>query len=170
MRELSYFRPSYFVHRGDTVDECPDAHRVVRNALAIGGVLASVPSRLVIDAMAAVERAEASGEDARLIPARDAATLASTLTSVGAALDAGVDQDLRPKGAVGEQIVDEARRPQSFEDGSPDYDRVFELLEDGRIGLIYPRISLPELFDRLPDVVAFLRQAGDGGLDLIVEE
>lgn len=152
MRELSYFRPSYFVRRGHTVDECPVAHRIVRNALAIGDVLASIPSRAVIDAMSAVERAEPSGEDARVIPARDAATLASALTSVGAALGAGVSEDLRPKGAVGQQIEEEARRPRSFEDGTPDYDRVFELREDGRVGLIYPRISLPELFDRLPDV------------------
>jgi hypothetical protein len=38
MRELSNFRPDYVVQSGDHEERCRDAHRVIRNAMAIARV------------------------------------------------------------------------------------------------------------------------------------
>jgi hypothetical protein len=36
--------------------------------------------------------------------------------------------------------------------------------------LRYPRISLAELHERLPEVTAFLRSAGEHGKDVVVDD
>lgn len=74
VHELSYFRPDYVVTVGDNEERCEDAHRVVRNAIAIAGVLHDLPGQQAIDAMTAIEHAEHPRENVAPSPLRKAAS------------------------------------------------------------------------------------------------
>lgn len=168
MRELTNFRPDYLVREQDR--RCPDAHRIVRNAVAIAGVLHSLPHAVVMDAMDAVERAENFTDGEHLISPQDASALATALDSVSNTLASAIDMEWRPHGEASKDIVEEAHQPSTMSDGTTDFDRVFELTSDGRLALRYPRISLPELVERLPEVATFLRQASVDGRDIVLDD
>jgi hypothetical protein len=169
MHELSYFRPDYVVSVDDNEERCEDAHRVVRNAIAIAGVLHHLPGQQVIDAMTAVEHAEHPRESVYSMSPADATRIATVLDAVARALEVAVDGELRPRGGAAEDILAEAHLPSTV-DGKPDLDRVFEVTADGRIGLLYPRISLSELRERLPEVASFLRRAGENAHTVVLDD
>lgn len=170
MRDLQHFRPDYVVHRGDSEDRCPGAHRVVRNAVAVAGVLHDLPSSPVIHAMSSVERAETPHDGIYTLTAQDASAVATLLEQVHSLLQSSLDRDWRPQGPGAKDIIEDAALPSTLPDGSHDGDRVFEISADGRVALQYPRIALPEFYERLPEVAAFLRRAGDRGEDVLVDD
>ena len=165
MHELRFLRPDYVIGE----ERCEAAHRVVRNAVAIAGVIHSLPVDVVIAAMDAVERAENLTDGEHLLSPRDAAALATALDSVSLALAAAIDMEWRPRGDASKDIVAEAHQPLTTSDGRTDVDRVFEIAPDGRLALCYPRISLPELVERLPEVAAFLRRASESGGNVVLD-
>lgn len=160
MKELSYFRPSYVIRdaTGASGDEFADAHRVVRTAIAVGEIL-DVPFEIVDSAASVVERVENAGTDDRVLAVDEVSRLAALITSVEQALGEAVDDQQRLQGAGGERIHREATQPVQLGSGEPDFDRVFELVADGRVGLLHPRMSLYELREALPALGRFLRDA-----------
>lgn len=170
MRELSYVRPDYVIPRGDQEDRCPDAHRVVRNAVAVAEVLRSLIAGGLSDALTAIEHAETPVDGARVLTSHDASRLATVLEQVYSLLKTSLDQEWRPQGSAAKHILDEAALPSTHPDGTHDRDRVFEIAADGSVALQYPRISLYELYERLPEVASFLRHAGESGENVIVDE
>ena len=170
MRDLQHFSPDYVVHRGDSEDRCPEAHRVVRNAVAVAGVLHDLPSSPVIRAMSAVEHAETPHDGIYILTAQDAYTLATVLEQVHSLLQSSLDREWRPQGPAAKDIIADATLPSTLPDGSRDPDRVFEISAEGRVALQYPRMSLPEFCERLPEVAAFLRRAGERGEDVLVDD
>ena len=170
MRDLKHFRPDYVVQRGADEDRCPEAHRIVRNSVAIARVFRRLMTVDLVDALTAVENAETPDDGVYMVPSRDAAVLATVLEQVNDLLRASLDRDGRPQGPAATDMLDEAVLPVKLSDGSPDPDRVFEITADGSIALRYPRISLYELRQRLPEVAAFLRRAGERGEDVLVDD
>ena len=171
MHELSYFRPDYVVKSDDREERCPDAHRVIRNAMAIASVFRDLLAGDMFDALTAVEHAETPGEDGvAVLTSHDASSLATVLDEVRRLLKASLDREWRPQGPAAKNILDEAALPFAHPDGKLDIERVFEITKDGSVALRYPRISLPELYERLPEVAAFLRRAGERGQDVVVDD
>lgn len=170
MRDLKYFRPDYVVRHGNHEDRSLEAHRVVRNAVAIAGVLHSLPSSPTIRAMSAIERAETRDEEGYTLTPDDATILATVLEQVHAALRESLDRDWRPQGPRAKEILDEAALPIALPDGSQDLDRVFEVTADGSVALRYPRIPLCDLYQRLPEVTAFLRHAAAHGDVVLLDD
>jgi hypothetical protein len=171
MRELSSIRLDYVVQRGDHDERCRDAHRVIRNAMAIAQVFRNLLAGDLSDALTAIERAETPDEDGpAVLTPHDAAALAAVLEEVHRLLKASLDREWRPQGPAANHILDEAALPFADPDGKQDIDRVFEITKDGSVGLRYPRISLAELHERLPEVAAFLRSAGEHGKDVVVDD
>jgi hypothetical protein len=168
MRELTYFRPSYEV-RGGAPSELPDGHRIARTAAAVAQVL-DVPDAVLGPAEAAITRVENETDDERRLGPAEVAALAALMSAVGRALSEGIDDDQRPRGPMGERIVREAGWPQTLDSGEPDYDRVFELRPDGRVGLCYPRMSLYELCEVLPVAVQFLGDAAARHAEVVLVE
>lgn len=164
MYELVNYRPGYAVvapprpHGG----WLGDAHRVVRNAIAIG-TLVDVPSPVFGAASDAVVAAENQG---RYAPA-EAAAVARLCRAVDGALAAAIDREGRlVEGAGAAAIRDEAAAPQRDDAGRPDLDRVFAIDGDGRVGLIDRRMPFHELRAMLPAVAALLERAAADGLEV----
>lgn len=171
MHELSNFRPDYVVQNGDHEERCRDAHRVIRNAMAIARVFRDLLAGDLSDALTAIEHAETPDEDgSAVLTPHDASALAVVLEEVHRLLMASLDREWRPQGPAAKHILDEAVLPFADRDGKQDIDRVFEIAKDGSVGLRYPRISLAELYERLPEVAAFLRSAGEHGEDVVVDD
>jgi hypothetical protein len=163
MKELIYIRPSYETRDGHP-SELADAHRAMRMAIAVAEVL-ELPFALVSGARDALERVENSRDDEPWLTASEVATLADLVEHVLHSLDAALDQDNRPRGALGERIQRDAGKP-----SDPDFDRVFELDDDGRAMTAYPRMSIHELQDTLPALAQFLRDAAARGAAVAVVE
>lgn len=160
MHDLKFFRPDYVVQRGDTEERCPEAHRVVRNAVAVAEVLRTFISSNLLDALTAIERAETPVDGDRTLTPHDAMNLAAVLEEANYLLDTSLDREWHPRGPAAKYILDEAARPFTFPDGRHDLDRVFEITREGRVTLQSQRIPLADLLERLPQVAAFLRRAG----------
>jgi hypothetical protein len=163
MKELIYVRPSYETRDGDP-GELADAHRGVRMAVAVAEVL-ELPFALVSRARDAIERVENSRDDEPRFTASEVAALAELVERVVHSLDAALDQDNRPRGADGERIRRDAGKPSEL-----DFDRVFELDDDGRVMTAYPRMSIHELQDTLPALAQFLRDAATRGAAVAIIE
>jgi hypothetical protein len=170
MRELIHVRPDYVVQHGDDEDRCPDAHRVVRNSIAVAEVLRREIVGGLFDALTAIEHAETPVDGARVLTSHDASALATVLEQVYSLLKSALDEEWRPQGVVANLILEEAALPATHSDGTLDMDRVFDMTADGGIALRYPRISLYELNERLPEVAAFLRRAAENGNTVLVDD
>lgn len=167
MIELVQFRPSYAT-RGDR--RFADAHGLVRNAIAIARVL-DLPFAIVEGAAQAIERVENGTDgDERRYRADEVRVIAELVASVTAALDEALDAVQRPIGARGQAIVREAQLPQALASGEHDRLRVFELDAEGRVATLYPRMSLFEIRERLPQLAAFLREAASSGASVALVE
>lgn len=170
MRDLKYFRPDYVIAYSDAEVRCPEAHRVVRNAIAVAQVLRPVLAVGLSDALTAIENLENDVEGPRVLTPGDASALATVLEEVSGLLETSFDQEGRPHGLAAKYILEEADLPSTYANGAPDPDRVFEMMPDGRASLQSSRMSLYDLRERLPDVAAFLRQAGEQGNDVMVDD
>jgi len=171
MHELSNFRPDYVVQNGDHEERCRDAHRVIRNAMAIAQVFRNLLAGDLSDALTAIEHAETPDEDGpAVLTPHDATALAVVLEEVHRLLKASLDREWRPQGPAAKNILDEAALPFADSDGKQDIARVFEITKDGTVALRYPRISLYELRQRSPEVAAFLRSAGERGKDVVIDD
>jgi hypothetical protein len=157
MRDLSHFRPDYTIAgaSGPDAPRCDDAHRVVRNAVAVARIL---PVSIANYAAAedAVVRVENQHEDDRVYTVRETAALAEMLGQVIAALAAAIDDEGRPVGPGGARIIAEAGEP-------PDVDRVFALDGDGRVLFVPGRPSLSGIRERLAEVRDLLAGAAARG-------
>jgi len=162
MKELMYVRPSYETRGDGGVRQFADAHRGIRMAVAIAEVL-ELPFTLVSRARDAIERLENSGdEDHRFTPS-EVAALAEIVELVARSLDSALDEDNRPRGELGTLIRQEAEKPTEG-----DFDRVFELGEDGRVATIYPRMPIDAVQETLPVLADFMNHAAASGLPVDV--
>lgn len=164
MKELIYVRPLYETRGDGDPGQLADAHRGVRMAIAVAEVL-ELPFALVSRARDAIERVENSGNDDPRFTPSEVAALAELVERVANSLDSALDQDNRPRGEGGELIRREAGKPTEG-----DYDRVFELSEDGRVTTVYPRMSVDTLQEMLPMLAQFMRQAAKRGVEVAVVE
>lgn len=125
----------------------------------------------MFDALTAIEHAETpSAEGVRLLTSHDTLILTAILGQVDDLLKASLDQEWLPHGPAAEAILDEAALPSALSDGSHDRDRVFEITAEGRVALQHSRISLPELYERLPEVASFLRRAAEREENVLVDD
>lgn len=167
MIELLQVRPSY-VFAGDRM--FADAHRLVRNAIAIARIL-DLRFDVVEVAAKAVERVENCTDDDERRYAADAVRVITELVaSTTSALDEALDHAQRPRGARGQAIVREAELPQTLASGERDHTRVFELDAEGRVMTVYPRMSLFAIREQLPQLAAFLRDASSLGAQIALIE
>lgn len=170
MMELTLIRPAYETRGTDDPVRFPDAHRLLRMAIAVGEIL-PLPIPPMLDVSDILDRVGGALDDDEVehrFSTRDVALLADVLAQVDAELDAALDMEWHPRGKGGELIAEEATRPKTFEDGTPDSDRIFEMHPDGRISTVYPRMSLVELEERLPELIEFMRDAGRRGLEIAI--
>lgn len=165
MYELHNYRPGYAIvapprpHGGWVTD----AHRAVRNTVAIAGILNSIPSE---DFFAASDAVVAAENNQRYAPA-EAAAVAKLCRSVATALQVSIDRNGQPVvGGDGDRIREEAELSQVDERGVVILDRVFALDAEGRVGLANSRMGLSDLRDMLPEVAALLERAAAGGHDV----
>ena len=154
MHQFHSFRPGYSIVGGSAW--VPDAHRVIRNVVAIGEVL-ELPATWA--AREAVEQAE----NALRYTAVEAGMVARLCAEVAATLDAAIDLDGRLVGPDAARIAMEAGLPTVDSRGQRCLDRVFAFSADGRIGLVSDRMSLFDLGELIPEVTALLQQAEDMG-------
>lgn len=167
MTELLHVRPSY-VFDGDRM--FADAHRLVRNAIAIARIL-DLPFGVVEAAAKAVERVENStDDDERRYDANEVRVITELVASLAIALDEALDPEQRPVGMRGQAIVREALLPQALASGEIDRMRVFELDAEGRVSTVYPRMSLFDIREQLPQLAAFLREAAQIDAQIAVVE
>jgi hypothetical protein len=166
MRELLHVRPSYQTRGDGDPSELRDAHRLVRNAVAIGAVI-GVPYLIVEAARDAVLRVEAISEGEQVFRVEEVKALLELLRETRARLDASLDESYRPRGEGGELILEEARRPDAFASGETDFDRVFRLNEDGRISSASSRMSLDSFLELAPEAIDFLTRAVQRQLELV---
>ena len=169
MRELVYVRPSYEACGDPESASYPDAHRLTRMAISIGQILGA-PSSLVDASEDAVTRVGNSSDDEARYTTDEVRTLAELVSTVATELRDAVDVDYHPRGEGGARIRHEATAPTTFDDGTPDYDRVFEIDADGRVGTVYPRLSMFELLEQLPTLAEFLRRAAGQRLEIALTE
>jgi hypothetical protein len=167
MRELFHVRPSYQTGGGDgDPSELPDAHRLVRNAVAIGAVI-GVPYQVVESARDAVVRIENISEGEQVFRLDEVRALLELLRETHARLDASLDEKYRPGGEGGDLILEEAGRPEAFLSGETDFDRVFHLNDDGSISSASSRMSLDAFLELVPEAIEFLRRAVELQLELV---
>jgi hypothetical protein len=156
--------------RGDTgLPELPDAHRLVRNAIAMASVI-GVPYESVERARDAVLRIENVVDGEQVFGAHEVRALRELLRDVQERLDASLDTNSRPRGNGGELILEEARKPEQLDSGETDFDRVFQLNSDGTVSLMYPRMSLDAFLELLPEAIRFFDQADERAFDVILAE
>jgi len=132
-----------------------DAHRALRNAAAIAGVL-GVPSGDAEDAIGRVEDAIDAGETAApwrapAMTTGDAAILQVFAVQVVAACDQALDREGRPTGPLGRRVANEI----ACSAGSPG-DGVFAQAGDGVVDLHEPRMALGDVLAALGDAIALI--------------
>jgi len=166
-----YFRPDYVLTSAtDEGDELRalEAHPVVRNAVAVAEVVDT--SQVTIDALTAIEHVENDTNDPRSISSQDSRRLATALELVRRFLDSAIDRNQMPVMPAAQAILDEAKQPTHLEGGRPDPERVFGITPEGCVTLLYPRISLVDLREQLPEVEALLRRASESGREVLLDE
>jgi len=171
MKELLYVRPDYVTRGDDAPTTLPDAHRAMRMALSVGEIL-DVPYGVMLAASNALERAANDVDaDERRFTVDEVAMLAEALVEIRRQLDAAIDRDNFPRGTGGDLIKREAAQPLELDSGETDFDRVFQFEDDGRVGAIYPRMSIADLMETLPNLVGFFRNAASRNLEVaLIEE
>lgn len=170
MKDLYWVRPDYETRGDENPTTFPDAHRFVRMALSVGGIL-DVPFEVIVPATEALERAaNDTYAEERRYTVDEVVVMAEALAEIRRQIDAAIDHDNFPRGPGGERIKREAAKPSEFEPGDKDLDRVFQLEADGRVSTIHPRMSIGNLMEALPGLIEFFQNAASRKLEVALIE
>lgn len=185
MRDLAYYYNAYALHPdpgaaslGNVWPTVYQAHRAMRNAVAIGYVLRQ-PVAALSDAEAAILRIEEARDerDERLfgiwderrdqdpgprIASDDLARLLALTRGVSAALADALDERHRARGVLG------ARAAADVADGGED--AVFEYEPDGSLGLRHRRMPLGRLIDTLRVLAPMLAYGLEHDVPVVVTD